>query len=204
MYVIPRHSSITVVCRVLGCIYGANLNKDETGPSTAKRGIFLCYDIFGLYIQAVRGADILASGYPPTPDEAGDFKVFMPVFFGDSPADIANYPPKTPVQMKAINDFMTGPANPDNTVPLILPLLDAMKKENPHIKSWAIMGFCWGGKIAALHSQKGTPFKASAQCHPSLLERGDATRTTIPHAVLPSMDEVPEVCVWSPEFRVMG
>jgi dienelactone hydrolase len=141
---------------------------DETGSATAKRGIFLCYDIFGLYIQTIRGADILASGYSPTPDVAGDFKVFMPVFFGDSPADIANYPPKTPVHMKAITEFLTGPGNPEKIVPLILPLLDAMKKDNPQIESWAIMGFCWGGKIAVLHSQIGTPFKASAQCHPSL------------------------------------
>ena len=119
----------------------------------------------------------------------------MPVFFGDSPADIANYPPKTPVQTKAITDFMTGPADPNKTVPLVLPLLEDMKKKHPHIESWAILGFCWGGKIAALHSQKGTPFKVSAQCHPSLLEQDDATKVTIPHVVLPSMDEVPEVCV---------
>jgi dienelactone hydrolase len=116
----------------------------------------------------------------------------MPVFFGDHPADIANYPPKTPPQQKAIVDFMTGPANPAGTVPLILPLLDAMKKENPQIESWAILGYCWGGKIAALVSQEGTPFKASGQCHPSLLELDDATKLTIPHITLPSMDEVPE------------
>lgn len=171
---------------------------DETGSPTAKRGIFLCYDIFGLYIQTIRGADILASGYSPIPDNSGDFKVFMPVFFGNSPADAANYPPKTPAQTKAISDFMTGPANPNKTVPLILPLLEAMKKKNPQIESWAILGFCWGGKIAALLSQAGTPFKASAQCHPSLLEQRDASNITIPHVVLPSMEEVPEVCTIHP------
>jgi dienelactone hydrolase len=164
-----------------------------TGSDTTKRGIFVCYDIFGLYIQSIRGADILASDYAPQPDEAGDFKVFMPVFFGDHPADIANYPPKTPPQQKAIMDFMTGPANPAKTLPLILPLLDAMKKENPQIESWAILGYCWGGKISALVSQEGSPFKASGQCHPSLLETVDATKIVIPHVVLPSMDEVPEV-----------
>ena len=173
----------------------ANPGIDETGSPNAKRGIFLCYDVFGLFIQTIRGADILASGYPQLPDEAGDFKVFMPDFFGDSPSDIANFPPKTPVQIKAVTAFMTGPAHPDKNVPLVLPLLEAMKKENPQIESWAIMGFCWGGKIAALHSQAGTPFKASGQCHPSLLEQGDATKVTIPHVVLPSMDESLEVCL---------
>jgi dienelactone hydrolase len=168
-------------------------SKDETGSSTAKRGIFLVYDIFGLYVQTIRGADILASGYISTPDNAGDFKVFMPDWFGDSPAEAANYPPKNPAQTKAIMDFMTGPANPNKTVPSVLPLLEAIKKQNPQIESWAIMGYCWGGKIAALLSQSGTPFKASAQVHPSLLEMQDASKVTIPHVFLPSMEEVPEV-----------
>jgi len=169
------------------------LNTYVTGSNTAKRGIFICYDIFGLYVQSLRGADILASSYPQQPDDAGDFKVFMPVFFGEHPADIANYPPKTPPQLKAIMDFMTGPANPAKTLPLILPLLEAMKAANPQIESWAMLGYCWGGKIAALTSQEGTPFKASAQCHPSLLELDDATKIVIPHAILASMEEVPEV-----------
>ena len=111
-----------------------------TGSNTAKRGIFVCYDVFGLYIQSIRGADILASDFPAQPDGAGDFKVFMPVFFGDNPADLANYPPKTPPQFKAIKEFMTGPADPDKTVPLIFPLLEAMKKDNPQIESWSILG----------------------------------------------------------------
>lgn len=164
-----------------------------TGSPSAKKGIFVCYDIFGLYIQTIRGQDILASGYPATPDNAGEFKVFMPDWFGDSPADAANYPPKNPAQTKSIMDFMTGPANPEKTVPLIVPFLEAIKKQNPQIESWAILGYCWGGKIAAILSRAGTPFKASAQVHPSLLEMGDASKVTIPHVVLPSMEEVPEV-----------
>ena len=111
-----------------------------TGSNTAKRGIFVCYDVFGLYIQSIRGADILASDFAAQPDGAGDFKVFMPVFFGDNPSDLANYPPKTPPQFQAIKEFMTGPADPDRTVPLIFPLLEAMKKENPQIESWSIVG----------------------------------------------------------------
>lgn len=117
----------------------------------------------------------------------------MPVFFGEHPADIANYPPKTPPQFKAIKDFMTGPADPTKTLPLIEPLLEAMKRANPQIESWAILGYCWGGKIAVLASGEGSAFLASGQCHPSLLETVDAEKVAIPHVVLPSMDEVPEV-----------
>jgi dienelactone hydrolase len=162
-------------------------NADETGSPAAKRGIFLCYDVFGLYIQALRGADILAFGYAPTPDGSGDFKVFMPDFWGDHPQDMANFPPKTPKQTKAIVDFMTGPAAPERMLPLIRPLLEDMKKRNPAIETWAIMGFCWGGKVAALESQSGTPFKVAAQCHPSLLEVEDANQVTMPMVVLPSI-----------------
>jgi dienelactone hydrolase len=90
---------------------------------------------------------------------------------------------------------MTGPAAPDKSLPLVSPLLQDMKNRNPGIETWAIMGFCWGGKIAALVSQTGTSFKAAAQCHPSLLDIEDAKQVTIPMVVLPSMDEDPVVSI---------
>ncbi|KAE8453961.1 hypothetical protein EG329_007737 [Mollisiaceae sp. DMI_Dod_QoI] len=176
----------------------AGLKTYETGPQTATRGILSIYDIFGLYIQTLRGADILASGFPsPLPDvpadTSGTYRVFMPDFFSSQPADIANYPPKTPKQFEYIMAFMSGPADPAGTLPLIEPIMKELQEKNPQIKSWAILGFCWGGKIAALASQEGTIFKASGQAHPSLLDTEDAKKITIPHVVLPSNDEVPEV-----------
>lgn len=42
-------------------------------------------------------------------------------------------------------------------------------------------------------SGEGSGFKASAQAHPSLLDVKDAEGVRIPHCVLPSRDEVPEV-----------
>lgn len=56
---------------------------DVTGSPNATRGIFLCYDVFGLFVQAIKGADILAFNYPDLPDGVGDFKVFMSDFWGD-------------------------------------------------------------------------------------------------------------------------
>jgi hypothetical protein len=96
----------------------------------------MVYDVFGLYIQTLKGADILASGYAPANDTAGDFKVFMPDFFGDHPQSLANFPPKTPPQYKAIIDFMTGPADPAKTVPLVAPMMEEIKKKHPEITSW--------------------------------------------------------------------
>lgn len=149
----------------------------------------MVYDVFGLYIQTLKGADILASGYAPANDTAGDFKVFMPDFFGDHPQDIANFPPKTPAQIKSIMDYMTGPADPAKTVPLIAPMMEEIKKQHPELTTFAIFGTCWGGKIAALVSQEGSLFEASAQVHPSLLDINDASKVAIPMVVLPSMDE---------------
>lgn len=122
----------------------------------------------------------------------------MPDWFGAAPADIANYPPKTPPQFEYISAFMSGPADPSKTLPLIAPLMKVLKEAHPEIESWGILGFCWGGKVAALSSVedfavKGGLFKASAQAHPSLLDVADARNIVVPHCVLPSNDEVPEV-----------
>jgi hypothetical protein len=127
-----------------------------TGPDTAKRGIFLFYDVFGLYIQALKGADILAFDSNQLPDNAGPFKVFMPDFWGDHPQDMANFPPKTPKQLEAIVAFMTGPGDPAKTMPLVEPLFEAFQKENPQIESWALLGFCWGAKLVSFLPCAGT------------------------------------------------
>ncbi|TVY40957.1 putative AIM2 family protein [Lachnellula occidentalis] len=156
----------------------------ETGSPTTKRGILMIYDIFGIFVQTVRGADILASGHHETPDAGGEYKVFMPDWFGDHAADVHAYPPKTLKEVAAINAFMNGPADPARTVPKIGPLMEALKKANPQIEDWAILGFCWGGKIAALVSREGI---------------------AIPMVVLPSLDEVPEeVDPWIQDLKMVS
>lgn len=166
-----------------------------TGSPTATRGVFLCYDVFGLFVQAIKGADILASDYEQMPDGAGDFKVFMPDFWGDHPQDLANFPPKTPVQRKAILKFFEEQGDPSKTVPLIKPLLDAFQEKNPQITSWSTLGFCWGVKITSLVTTKGTVFKAAAGAHPSLMDVEDAKHIVVPTCILPSQDEDPDVSV---------
>lgn len=166
---------------------------DVTGNRNASRGIFLCYDVFGIFVQAIKGADILASDYPDMPDGAGNFKVFMPDFWGDHPQDLGNFPPKTPKQKKAVADFLSGPADPNKILPMISPLLDRFQAENPHIQSWSVVGFCWGVKIASLVTTRGTRFKAAAGAHPTLMEVEDAKHITVPMCILPSQDEDPKV-----------
>jgi dienelactone hydrolase len=55
-----------------------------------------------------------------------------------------------------------------------------------------VVGYCWGGKIVNLSSQKDTLFKAAASCHPAMVDANDAPGITIPFIMLPSKDEPKE------------
>jgi len=155
-----------------------------TGSSSGKTGIFVIYDIFGFFPQTLQGADILATG-----DKEKAHQVFMPDFFEGNPADITWYPPDNEEKGQKLGAFFGGPAAPQKTLERIPKVLDVLKKEYPNISSWAIVGYCWGGKISALSTQEGTPFKAAAMCHPAMVDAKDAPKVTIPLAVLPSGDE---------------
>jgi len=66
-------------------ILQANPATDTTGPSSAKQGILLIYDIFGFFDQTLQGADIIAHS-----DNEHQYQVFMPDFFDGSPADVSS------------------------------------------------------------------------------------------------------------------
>jgi len=158
----------------------------ETGSESPTHAILFIYDIFGLYPQTLQGADILASSIATK--TGNPTKVFMPDWF-EEPADIAMYPPDTPEKLAYIQNFFSVNAAPAAIIPQIEGLMRAMTEKNPTIETWGIVGFCWGGKIAALVSGPGTIFRAAAQCHPSLLDPADADNVTVPMMVLPSGDE---------------
>ncbi|EEP81180.1 conserved hypothetical protein [Uncinocarpus reesii 1704] len=116
----------------------------------------------------------------------------MPDFFDGAPADISWYPPQTDEQKQKLGEFFQTKAPPPNTLPRIPRVLEEANKLAPGgsgFKSWGIMGYCWGGKIASLASGKDTPFKAAVQCHPAMVDPKDAESVTIPMAMLASMDE---------------
>jgi dienelactone hydrolase len=120
------------------------MNTYTTGASNPTQAILLIYDIFGMYPQTIRGADILASSI--TEKTGQPTKVFMPDWF-EEPADISMYPPDTDEKMKYILGFFDGPASPGVIVPKISGLMDAMEAGDAGIKAWGIMGHCWGGKV---------------------------------------------------------
>jgi dienelactone hydrolase len=165
----------------------SGLKTYETGSSGSKHAILVIYDIFGFFPhfpQTIQGADILAYG-----DKEKEYQVFIPDFFEGKPADISWYPPDTEEKGKKLGEFFEGVAAPPKHVKKVPELVEEIKKANPGIESFGVVGYCWGGKIVNLVSQSGTPFKAAATAHPAMVDPADAPKVTIPIAVLPSKDE---------------
>ena len=147
-------------------------------------------DIFGFFPQTIQGADILA-----TSDPDRKYRVFIPDLFEGSPADISWYPPDTEDKKQKFGAFFQDRAPP----PLTLPKIPAIVQEANKLaeggngfSSWAILGHCWGGKIATLSAGANSLFKAAIQCHPAMLDPKDAESVTIPMALLASKDESAE------------
>ncbi len=153
---------------------------DVTGSPESKRAILWCYDIFGFFPQTIQGADILASS---------SYLVIIPDFFEGSAADPSWYPPTTEEHRKNLGIFITGPAEREKTLHRIPTVVKEAWEKYPNIQKWGAIGFCWGGKVVAVSSQKDTLFKASAQSSPAFIDTADAGKITIPHIVLASRDE---------------
>lgn len=156
----------------------------KTGPPSSKRALLIIYDIFGYYPQILQGADILANS-----DKEQQYQVFMPDFFEGKPADISWYPPDNDEKGRKLGEFFKTTANPQKAVERVPQVVKAIEEKYSGIESWGIVGFCWGGKIVNLSSQKGTLFKAAAACHPAMVDPSDAPGVSIPYAMLPSKDE---------------
>jgi dienelactone hydrolase len=165
-----------------------------TGQPEAKEAILVIYDIFGFFPQTLQGADILGQKY----------KVFIPDFFEGKPCDISWYPPDTEEKGKKLGEFFSTTGAPPKSaerVPKVIDLLNQMK-ENKTIEKWGILGFCWGGKIVALTTQEGTPFKTGVACHPAMVDPSDAAKAAVPLMMLPSGEESKEdVEKWEKEMK---
>ncbi|KAK1067255.1 hypothetical protein LTR33_011403 [Friedmanniomyces endolithicus] len=170
----------------------------KSGPKTAKSAILNVYDIFGFFPQTLQGADILAHA-----DAEHQYQVFMPDFFDGKPADISWYPPDNEEKGKKLGEFFNTLAAPPKTLERIPKVLKAIQAERPDIREWAVVGFCWGGKIVNLVSQEGTLFKAAAACHPAMVDAKDAPGVTIPYAMFPSKDEsMEDIEAWEKGLKV--
>merc|ERR1712000_557928 len=134
-----------------------------TGSSNASKGLLYIYDIFGYFPQSIQGADI--PWYPPDNDEKG----------------------------KALGNFFQTTGAPPATASKVPTIVEALTKAYPSIKTWGVVGFCWGGKIVSLTtSTSSTPFKAAAECHPAMVDPSEAEGIKIPLCMLASNDELKE------------
>ncbi|KAI2775265.1 alpha/beta-hydrolase [Daldinia loculata] len=159
--------------------------EDVTGPADSDRAILAVYDIFGFFPQTIQGADILAYG-----DADRKYQVFMPDFFEGNTAELEWYPPTDDDKKAKIGKWFQEVAVWSNHMHKIRDFLGAAEVHNNNIKSWGIMGYCWGGKMASILAGHGrVPFKVAVQTSPGMIDAGDAANVKIPTMVLASGDE---------------
>ena len=128
----------------------------------------------------MQGADILA-------DQG--FLVVMPDFFHGKPMAQEDYPPDNEDKKKRIGAFFEGPADITKNLKALSSFATAASKEFPSVQNHAILGFCWGAKVAIKAADKRDVFKAVAAVHPAMVDAADAKDLTAPIMMLASKDE---------------
>ncbi|KAF2093889.1 putative hydrolase [Rhizodiscina lignyota] len=159
-----------------------------TGPPEAAHAILIIYDIFGFSPQILQGADLMA-----TADTHREYRVFMPDFFEGSPADGSWFASQSNEAQQKVGNFFQTKAAPPRTLSKIPGVIEDANKlsleSNTVFSTWAIMGYCWGGKVANLTLKSPTAFKVAAQLHPAMLDPEDAKNVDVPMVLLASKDE---------------
>ena len=113
----------------------------------------------------------------------------MPDFFNGKPVAQENYPPDTPEKEKIINEFFSGPADVPKNLETLSKFATAASKEFPEIKKHAILGYCWGAKVAIKAGGQRDVFSAIGAVHPAMVDPNDAKSVTCPIIMLASKDE---------------
>ncbi|KAH8882625.1 alpha/beta-hydrolase [Thozetella sp. PMI_491] len=155
-----------------------------TGPDDAEKAILVVFDIFGYFPQTIQGADILS-----TSDDHQKYKVFMPDFFHGNPCPIEWYPPDTEQKMKDVGAWF-GQHPPQGVADKLPALVKAIEAKYPSIKSWGIIGYCFGGKVTSIiTASDSNPFKIAAEAHPAMVDPEEADKIRVPLIMLASKDE---------------
>ncbi|KAK5052494.1 hypothetical protein LTR84_002358 [Exophiala bonariae] len=179
-----------------------------TGPpesADVTTGILSIYDAFGFFPQTQQGADIVSAGLTSA---GGATVVFMPDFFNGNAIPLAWYPSDTPEKLAAVMDWFHNVALPDNHVPRVAGILVAAERLYPNIKTWGLLGYCWGGKmtsmLSAIQSRPGAQqvFTTAVQLHPGLIDAKEAAEIKIPTCLLASKDEVAEE-IWGYDAKLL-
>jgi len=157
-----------------------------TGPADATKAIVVIFDIFGYFDQTLQGADILSTS------DKQKYKVYMPDWFEGKPCPIEIFPPDNDEKKEKLGKFFeTFP--PPKIAGKVPSFVDAIKAKDSSISKFGILGFCWGGKVAALSVKAdNNPFSVAASAHPAMVDPADAQGMTVPFAMLASGDEPAE------------
>ncbi|KAK5117214.1 hypothetical protein LTR85_008982 [Meristemomyces frigidus] len=158
----------------------SNIRCYVTGPRNAKKAIYYIYDVFGFQSPTVRGADILSSG---------GHLVVMPDFFDGKPMKPEWFARDTDLNRLDIANFRKGIADPKPYIEKVHVVLGELKEAFPTVDKWGAIGYCFGGRIVAVTSGKGTPWSAALQISPFRLDAEDAKKVSIPMGLLASKDE---------------
>lgn len=109
------------------------------GNRSAKRGVVLIYDIFGLYPQTKDGAAPLAQEL--------NCLVIIPDLFHGKGADLSCVPMDTEEKRNKLMAFIGEEANPENNVATLFSIMKETKMLYPDVEKWGALGLCWGGKV---------------------------------------------------------
>jgi dienelactone hydrolase len=92
----------------------------------------------------------------------------MPDFFEGKPADISWYPPDNKEKETKLGEFFQTQAAPPKTLPRVPKIVQELSKSRG-IEKWAVIGFCWGGKVC-LHAETSDVCSADMilDCQPFL------------------------------------
>ncbi|RAK79069.1 alpha/beta-hydrolase [Aspergillus fijiensis CBS 313.89] len=160
-----------------------------TGPATTTKGIISIFDIFGYFDQTLQGADILATGG----GASQQYRLFMPDWFKGKPCPVEWYPPDTPEKQSKLGEWF-GQNSPVAVAEALPAYVEAVQAANPTITSWALIGFCWGGKVTELVTSNPStnPFAVAAAAHPAMIDPAGAEKIAVPYILLASQEEAPE------------
>jgi dienelactone hydrolase len=174
---------------------------DVTGPindAEATTAILSIYDAFGYFPQTQQGADIVSAALTSAGEPT---VVIMPDFFRGNAIPLEWYPPDTDEKRAGVAEWFKT-ALPPLHIPKLPGIIAAAEQAFPRVKTWGVLGYCWGGKMASLLSaqqaripetaeqqQPQQTFKAAVQLHPGLIDPSEAAEIVIPTCMLASMDE---------------
>ena len=71
----------------------------------------------------------------------------MPDLLRGQVAEPSWFPPDTDEKRQKMGALFEGPANIPKTAKKVPSVVRAIAEQVPGIQKWAVVGFCWGGKV---------------------------------------------------------